>query len=124
MNPMLFDLNCLPGKPVGTKANLHQWFTPEWAAEELVAKFFPYLSAGHLVIEPSCGRGAFLKAVPAVTEAIGVEIDPEIVEEARKNTGRRIICGAFVSIPLPMASAIVGNPPFDMKTVDRFLSKA
>lgn len=103
---------------------LHQWFTPEWAAEELVAQFFPHLGARDLVIEPSCGRGAFLKAVPTETEAIGVEIDFNLAEEARRNTGREIICGDFSEVPLPNASAIVGNPPFDMQAVDRFLRRA
>lgn len=108
------------------EAELSQYFTPEWAAEELVAKFFPGLGAKDLVIEPACGKAPFLKAVPAVTEAIGVEIDPTLASIARTNTGRQIICGDFANseIPLPCASAIVGNPPFDMKLVDKFLRRS
>lgn len=107
-------------------AALHQWFTPEWAAEELVNQFFPRLGQSDLVIEPGCGHGAFLKAVPVVAGALGVEIDPLVAEQARLNTGRDIICGDFGNeeLELPNASAIVGNPPFDMKTVDRFLRRA
>lgn len=108
----------------GRNSLMHQWFTPEWAAEELIGEFFPNLGPADLVIEPSCGRGAFLKAVPAVIEAIGVELDPDLAEEARLNTGREILCGDFAEIDLPPASAIVGNPPFDMKAVDRFLRRA
>lgn len=118
----LFDMAQAPAR--GGDSLLHQWFTPEWAAEELIAKFFPSLGVADLVIEPSCGRGAFLKAIPIVAEAIGVEIDPILAEEARCNTGREILCGDFTQISLPPASAIVGNPPFDMKMIDRFLRRA
>lgn len=115
-------------QPVSEPLNaaLHQWFTPEWAAEELVAKFFPHLNSSDLVIEPGCGYGAFLKAVPVVAGALGVEIDPVVAEEARVNTGRDIVCGDFGddTLELPTASAIVGNPPFDMNTVDRFLRRS
>lgn len=106
--------------------DLHQYFTPEWAAEELVAKFFPGLSGGDCVIEPACGRGPFLKSVPEAVEAIGVEIDPALAEVARENTGRHIITGDFADegIELPPASAIIGNPPFDMRLVDKFLTRS
>jgi hypothetical protein len=39
--------------------------TPEWAAQAIVEEFWPNLSPGKdLVLKPSCGRGAFLQAVP------------------------------------------------------------
>jgi hypothetical protein len=106
--------------------SLSQFFTPEWAAQELVAKFFPNLGARDLVIEPGCGNGPFLKAIPELSEAIGVEIDPKLAASARENTGRQIFCGDFADddLPLPPASAIVGNPPFDMQLVDRFLRRS
>jgi hypothetical protein len=112
-------------KQVG-KGELHQYFTPEWAAEELVAKFFPSLDGKDLVIEPACGRAPFLKAVPQIAEAIGVEIDPDLAEVARTNTGRQIICGDFADseLDLPCASAIVGNPPFNMNLFDKFLRRS
>lgn len=106
------------------EAKLSQFFTPEWAAEELVAKFFPYLTARDLVIDPGCGPGPFLKAIPSFTDAIGVEIDPVLADRARENTGRSVITGDFTEMELPMASAIVGNPPFDMKLVDKFLKRS
>jgi hypothetical protein len=122
----LFDMT-EPAKQAGADDELHQFFTPEWAAEELVAKFFPMLGPSDLVIEPSCGRGAFLKAVPEVSEAIGVEIDPDLATTARENTGRHVICGDFtdpaIDLP-PAASAIIGNPPFNMGLVDKFLRRS
>lgn len=105
-------------------ATLHQYFTPEWAAEELVAEFFPGLGKRDLAIEPACGRGPFLKAIPEIAEAIGVEIDPAMAAEARLNTGREIICGDFTEVELPGCTAIIGNPPFNMRLVDKFLIKA
>lgn len=43
---------------------LSQYFTPTWAAELLVKNFFPELNANSRVIEPSCGDGRFLMALP------------------------------------------------------------
>lgn len=122
MTEQLFELP-EPKRQEGT-SKLHQFFTPEWAAEELVARFFPHVGASDLVIEPACGRGAFLKAFPDDVEAIGVEIDARLAAEARANTGRQVICGDFTEVELPGATAIVGNPPFDMKLFDRFLLRA
>ena len=49
-----------------------QWMTPAWAAAELVERHFADLTADDLVIEPSCGRGAFLHAI--VREEDGKEL--------------------------------------------------
>jgi hypothetical protein len=122
MSPTLFDMP--PAKSRGGDPKLSQWFTPEWAAEELVAKFLPNLGPRDAVIEPACGRGPFLKAVPRETYAIGVEIDPSLAQQARANTEREVICGDFTEVDLPPASAIIGNPPFDMALVDRFLVRS
>lgn len=113
------------GKQNGN-AVFSQYFTPEWAAGELVAKFLPSLGPRDLIIEPGCGKGPFIKAVPPQAEAIGIEIDPVLAETARANTGRQIFCGDFTdsSLILPPASAIIGNPPFDMGLVDRFLKRS
>lgn len=105
-------------------AALHQYFTPEWAALELVAEYFPSLRSDDVVIEPSCGRGTFLKGIPEDVRAIGVEIDPIVAEQARANTGREIICGDYREVELPPASAVIGNPPFKMGMVDGFLDRS
>lgn len=122
MSPELFELP--PRRRQEGRAELDQYFTPEWAAVELVAELFPDLSAADLVIEPSCGKGAFLKAIPPHVPAIGVEIDPELAAEARTNTLRQIITGDFREVELPQATAMVGNPPFNMATFDQFLVRA
>lgn len=102
----------------------YQYFTPEWAAVELVDKFFPYLSPADVVLEPSCGMGAFLKAIPAEIPAIGVELDPAVAELARKNTGRPIITGDFTTVALPAGiTQVVGNPPFAVRTIGQFLAR-
>lgn len=44
--------------------NLNQYFTPEWAAMEIVEEFFGKFNNNDRVLEPSCGKGSFLKAVP------------------------------------------------------------
>lgn len=102
-----------------------QFFTPLWVAEALVERHFPKLGAGDLVLEPSCGLGAFLQAIPFGVRAMGVEIDPIIAAQARSNTGRQVITGDFRFIELPEnPTAIIGNPPFRADLIDSFLNRS
>lgn len=104
---------------------LSQYFTPSWAADALVEEFFPDLGIWDRVIEPSCGPGAFLSAIPDYVPAIGVEIDPALVERARANTGREIILGDFTTADIPFApTVIVGNPPYKQAVMQGFFDRA
>lgn len=103
---------------------LHQHFTPTWAAELLVRRFFPDLNAKDTVVEPACGDGRFLLAIPSHVDAFGVEIDPSVAELARMNSGRDIITGDFCQVDLPRRpTAVIGNPPFDLDLFDAMLSR-
>lgn len=106
-------------------AQLHQWFTPPWVCEAIVERHFPALDLGDVVLEPSCGDGRFLLALPDGVNALGVEIDPALAEIARQRTGRTIITGDFrtVAVPAPITH-IIGNPPFDARVVHGFLERA
>lgn len=103
---------------------LDQYMTPTWAAEALVESFFPELSPTSRVVEPSCGDGRFLLALPHQVPGIGVEIDPQLADRARSNTGRRIIEGDFLSADVGQPTHIIGNPPFNAELVDAFLNRA
>lgn len=104
---------------------LGQYFTPRWAAEAIIDEHFADLKAGDLVIEPTCGDGAFLHAIPQEVDAIGVEIDPHWARMAAANTGRRVIVGDFMTADLPeRASAIVGNPPFASVFIESLLDRS
>ncbi len=104
---------------------LGQWMTPDWAAEALVEHYFGDLTSADLVLEPSCGRGAFLRALPAHVPAIGVEIDPALAAVAAETTGRKIIVGDFRMVDLPFTpTTIIGNPPFAVKTIEEMLDRA
>lgn len=106
------------------RLDLAQWFTPARAASCIVDLYFSNLSSSDLVVEPSCGAGAFLRAIPEHVPAIGVEIDPMIAAIAARDTGRTIITGDFATVPLPEGvTAVIGNPPFDLNTVERFLAR-
>lgn len=109
------------------QAELHQWFTPAWAAEEIVQQKFSWLRAGHRGIEPSCGDGAFLCAIPSDVHVLGVEIDPALAATARANSGRDVLQGDFLTLPdaaLGQADFIVGNPPFESRLVAAFLERS
>lgn len=111
---------CPPLKP-----ELDQWFTPFWAAEMLAEDVLR--SLGRVgVVEPSCGSGSFLSAIPSDMPAYGVEIDPDMAAVAATNTGRRIVVGDFRTVELPEweIGAIIGNPPFGAEDIDGFLSRS
>lgn len=105
--------------------DLGQFFSPFWAAELLVERHFADLGTNDAVIEPSCGTGAFLAAIPRKVPAIGVEIDPVLAAQARATTGRAVIEGDFRTVPLDLVPThIIGNPPFRMDVIDGFLERA
>lgn len=113
--------------PPATAAELSQWFTPSWAAEAIVAQEFSWLPPGARVLEPSCGDGAFLCALPQSLEVVGVEIDPAMAAKAHASSGRRVIVGDFLQVPLAdlgKVQAIIGNPPFHSDLVAGFLDRS
>ncbi|MBK1666628.1 SAM-dependent methyltransferase [Rhodovibrio sodomensis] len=119
MQTRLFD------QPVEFDKDLDQHFTPIWAAEALIEEFFPDLDDSDLVLEPSCGAGHFLQALPQHVPAVGVEIDPRWVAVARRETGRTVVQGDFRTVELDLQpTAIIGNPPFDLDVVDGMLERA
>lgn len=108
-------------------ASLGQYFTPAWAAQALIEREFAWLRAGDLVVEPSCGDGAFLCALPSHVDAVGVEIDPAQAERARQLSGRRVITGDFLSVEVAApgtVAALVGNPPFASAFFEDMLERA
>lgn len=105
--------------------DLGQFFTPEWAAEQLVSHYFGDLTLCDRVLEPSCGPGAFLAAVPGYVPAVGIEIDPALAARAVANTGREVLVGDFRSCDIPLAPTLVlGNPPFKAAVIAQFLNRA
>lgn len=104
---------------------LGQYMTPDWAAMALVDRYFPDLCSSDRVIEPTCGRGAFLRAIPDYVPAVGVEIDPQLAAEARRLSGRPVVVGDFRIAKLPFSpTAIIGNPPFNLRTIEGILLRA
>jgi adenine-specific DNA-methyltransferase len=104
---------------------LHQWFTPAWVCEAIVDRHYSRLDLGDTILEPSCGDGRFLLALPQEVNAIGVEIDPALAQIARELTGRRIIAGDFLTADVPgPITHVIGNPPFEAKVIHGFLDRA
>ena len=111
--------------PVDNVARYSQYMTPAWAAEALVGKYFPNLDAQDCVLEPSCGAGAFLQAIPEHVPAVGVEIDPDLAAIAVRATGRRVIVGDFRMVDINFQPTVMlGNPPFAKKTIMEFIDRA
>lgn len=107
-----------------SQAELGQYFTPTWAAELLVRRHFADLRAGDTVLEPSCGDGRFLMAIPPSVDAYGVEIDPAMASAARHNSGREVIEADFLQVAVPRRpTAVIGNPPYQAELIDGFLDR-
>lgn len=106
-------------------STLSQYMTPAWAAERLVELYFGRLTEHDLVLEPTCGTGAFLAAIPPHVPAIGVELDPDLAEQARANSGREVLTSDIRSVRLPSPpTAVIGNPPFKATLVHDILGMA
>jgi len=104
---------------------LGQFPTPAWAAAALVRSHLPDLDRQDFVVEPSCGPGRFLQAIPGHIPVLGVELDTELAEQARLLTGRPVIAGDFLEVELPETpTVIVGNPPFKTALIEAFLERA
>lgn len=105
---------------------LSQWFTPLWAARAIVEMKMPHLPQGSRVLEPSCGEGSFIAALPDEIEIVGVEIDPQVAAIAQKYEKANIILGDFRTCDLPhdRFDAIIGNPPFKLDVFDAFMERS
>lgn len=105
--------------------SLNQYFTPVWAAELIIQHYYPNLSKDDVVFDIGCGDGRFLNALPNHVTAYGFEIDPDMAAKAVANTGRDVLVGDFTKLPFPdTPTMFIGNPPFELKTVNALLDRA
>lgn len=112
-----------PAKESRAAGDVYQ--TPAWVADALVDRFYQTIGVDDFVVEPTCGEGFFLQAVPMHVPAIGVEIDAQLAANARRRTGRDVIHGDVLSIELPrQPTLLIGNPPFSGAFVDALLDRA
>lgn len=114
-----------PVPPSPVSVVLGQFPTPAWAAEALVRQHLPGLDADDFVLEPTCGPGRFLAAaLPRHVDALGVEIDPVLAEQARTLTGRPVITADFLTVDIPTRPTVaLGNPPFETRLIEQILDK-
>jgi len=115
----------LPAANEKADMDLGQVFTPFWAARALVEHYFPELCPNHHVMEPTCGPGAFLSALPDDVPAFGVEVDQSLAQQARHNTSRTILNkDVLTHTPDNQPTHIIGNPPFATDFIDRLVNYA
>lgn len=108
----------------GDTAGLGQFPTPAWAADALIREHLPHLDESDFVLEPTCGPGRFLAAIPSHVAALGVEIDPNLAQQARILTGRQVITGDFLTVDIPSTPTVVlGNPPFETRLIEQILDR-
>ncbi|MDP2629934.1 MAG: N-6 DNA methylase [Candidatus Uhrbacteria bacterium] len=94
-----------------------QFWTPDWVAEAMVA----YVVRGtDLVFDPGVGKGAFytaLKKVDPKKKFFGIDIDPEVIAEAKKEgifskNAELEVRDFILNPPQKLFKAIVANPPY------------
>jgi site-specific DNA-methyltransferase (adenine-specific) len=68
------------------------------AASILVDTFYPHRDGSDCVLEPFCGEGAFLRAIPAHVPALGVENSAELAAIALEASGREVIVADFTAV--------------------------
>lgn len=108
---------------MSTIDELDQYLTPAYAAQALWEDLFGDATADDVVVEPTCGDGRMLAAVPAHISAFGYEIDPGLAAQARTRTGRHVTVGNFLDAVLPPRVTIAfGNPPFQSSFADKMLA--
>lgn len=101
--------------------DLYQFFeTPLAIAQRVVSAARIPARPGAVVLEPSAGRGAMLRAMPRSVSVVAVEVDQRHFralsdELASMGDGRwSINMGDFLHIPpLPRFDCIAMNPPFE-----------
>lgn len=122
---LLLPLSIAPNADEPTRrAELNQYFTPPWVCEAIVERHFGHLTMADRVLEPACGDGRFLAALPDYVDAVGVEIDPAMAEKARASSGRTVIAGDFLTAQVDgRFSHVIGNPPFEANVVHGFLHR-
>lgn len=111
--------------PTDNTRLLDQYFTASWVAKALTRHHFADLTSADFVVDPMCGPGRFLEAIPAHVPALGIEIDPIQADEARRRTGRRVIAADIRDVDFPeQPTLFLGNPPFKTGLFDEFLEIA
>lgn len=126
MQKNIFE-NRLPEAKPADRLNpgLSQYMTPAWASSLIVNKFYPSLSENDFCVEPSCGQGSFLNAIPDNVPAIGIEVDPVLAQEARYLTGRVVHEADVLEFKFDRpVSHMIGNIPFHTKFLSDLLDKA
>lgn len=103
---------------------LGQYPTPAWAAAALLRSHLPHLQSHDVVLDPTCGPGRFLQAVPSHIPAVGVEMCPHLAQQARDISGRTVVTGDFLVVDLPeRPTVVIGNPPFETAFIERVLDR-
>lgn len=99
------------------RADLSQWMTPPALARWIVEHHAPRDSSDLTVLEPSCGKGAFVDAlIDYGIEPHAIDIDPRFDPSGESND--------FLDLETYELNWIVGNPPYEKGLDARFVAHA
>ena len=90
-----------------SRDNLDRYYTPDALADRLVGRIADRLGDG-MILEPSCGGGAFLRALLARDLPVSsMDLDP-------KSVAGEVADFLTAKLPTNYYSAIIGNPPYSL----------
>jgi predicted RNA methylase len=97
------------------KKALGAYFTPAPIVEQALEQL-PPISPRARVVDLACGDGGWLAAAALrwpEAELVGVELDPQVAEQAARRLGSRvtIVCGDGTRA-IDRADLVIGNPPW------------
>lgn len=100
---------------VSTRRELDAYYTPEALAGQLVDTVAGYLRNPNLIVEPSVGGGAFVKACRArwpTASIVGVDLDPEAEGKAFVDRFYHADFATWEPEGESLADLVIGNPPY------------
>lgn len=99
--------------------------TPPAVVKRVMNKLSAFANKSGLILEPSCGDGAFLDALrDEGYKSMGVEVDYSRAEIC-KQKGHNVVCGNFLTFEsFRQFDAVVMNPPFAGFHYQKHLEKA
>jgi hypothetical protein len=113
------DPSAFEAKPKRKRREHDAYPTVDELATAIVGHVAVYCGIPERVVEPTCGDGAFVRALRKQyfidTKIAAVDIDPQYETAALKSGASKFIHADFLSLPaaaLTHVDLIVGNPPF------------
>ena len=120
------DQEATPGsEQSGPEVELREYpDTPDGVARQMAKAL--ELKPGEVVLDPSVGRGALLRAVAKAEKGTvrrGIEINPDAAQAVTPEVGQ-VVVGDALGLTVDPADAVIVSPPWDDRPMDHLVAAA